>query len=92
MYFDGAAFDCDARIRKGRHRTGGKNDDLGDATVQGLGSCWPGRSAMFFSVAKDQEFQQTFVRAFLELAIMRRLLNEVENGLSEGLVGYRPSY
>lgn len=37
-------------------------------------------------------FRQTFVRAFLKLTIVRCLLNEVENGLSERLVGYRPSY
>lgn len=34
----------------------------------------------------------TFVRALLELTVMRGLLNEIKDGLGEGLVGDGPSY
>lgn len=40
---------------------------------------------------EDLESLPTFVRALLELTVVRGLLNEIKDGLGEGLVGNGPS-
>lgn len=41
---------------------------------------------------EDLESLPTFVRTLLELTVVRGLLNEIKDGLGEGLIGNGPSY
>jgi len=65
--FEATAFDCHART-EGKYRTGGKNDDFRDPTVQGFGSCWIGRLAACSPIAEDLG-GSTNLRSLLFLAV-----------------------
>lgn len=71
-----------------------ENDQLGDAAIERLGRCVCG----IRSVAIPERplrvdlggWKQTFIRTLFQLTVMRGLLNEVEDGLAEALVGDGP--
>jgi hypothetical protein len=68
-----------------------EDNNFADTAVESFGS-YLIISFMLFAISGTESAERTLVGSFLELAVMRSLLDDVEDFLGKRCVGNRPSF